>query len=131
MDPGMEALAGLVADARERAGLDGAPADVAVYGLAGADTPGDTRRLGRALARHRFALVDDVLNDAFPGVGDQAGERLHPGVHADLLVGCRRSSHGGQQPAVVGDERHVRLRVAAVDRQDHFSTPVITIPRVK
>src|SRR4029450_415426 len=26
---------------------------------------------------------------------------------------------------------HVRLRVAAVDRQDHFSTPVITIPRVK
>ena len=66
MDPGMEALAGLVADARERAGLDGAPADVAVYGLAGADTPGDTRRLGRALARHRFAVVDDVLNDAFP-----------------------------------------------------------------
>jgi N-acetylglucosamine kinase-like BadF-type ATPase len=69
MDAGMEVLAGLVADARARAGLDGhAPADVAVYGLAGADTPGDARHLARALSRHRFATADEVLNDAFPPI---------------------------------------------------------------
>jgi N-acetylglucosamine kinase-like BadF-type ATPase len=66
MDRGMEALAGLVGEARSLAGQDGTAADVAVYGLAGADTQGDTRRLARALSRQGFAAVDDVLNDAFP-----------------------------------------------------------------
>jgi N-acetylglucosamine kinase-like BadF-type ATPase len=66
LEPGMAVLAGLVAEARARAGLrDGRPADIAVYGLAGADTAADTRRLGRALATERFAATDHVINDAF------------------------------------------------------------------
>ena len=48
-------MAGLVADLRNAAGLSpGAPAaQVGVYGLAGADTPADTRRLTAALGRPR------------------------------------------------------------------------------
>ena len=69
MDTGMGVLAGLVAEARTRAGLDRArPADLAVYGLAGADTPGDTRRLGAELDRRGFATVGEVLNDAYPPI---------------------------------------------------------------
>jgi N-acetylglucosamine kinase-like BadF-type ATPase len=66
MDAGMEVLDGLVGEIRHQAGITAAtPADVAVYGLAGADTPADTRRLTRALAARRFALANRVLNDAY------------------------------------------------------------------
>jgi N-acetylglucosamine kinase-like BadF-type ATPase len=66
MEPGMAVMAGLVAEARRQAGLAAAgPADVAVYGLAGADTPGDTRRLTDALAARRFADRNEVVNDAY------------------------------------------------------------------
>ena len=66
MASGMEVMAGLVATARRQAGLDSAePADVAVYGLAGADTPGDTRRLTDALVARGFAERNEVVNDAY------------------------------------------------------------------
>ena len=69
METGMDVLAGLVADARGTAGLPGAgAADVGVYGLAGADTAGDTRRLAAELDRRGFATVGEVLNDAYPPI---------------------------------------------------------------
>jgi N-acetylglucosamine kinase-like BadF-type ATPase len=69
LGPGLDVLAGLVADARRRAGVDGsAPAGVGVYGLAGADIPADVRRLTAGLAARGLADVGIVLNDAFPPI---------------------------------------------------------------
>jgi N-acetylglucosamine kinase-like BadF-type ATPase len=69
METGMDVLAGLVAEARSHAGLSlGEPSDVAVYGLAGADTAGDTRRLAAELDRRGIAAVGQVLNDAYPPI---------------------------------------------------------------
>ena len=66
MDPGMEVMARLVAEARRQAGLGAAARpDIAVYGLAGADTRGDTRRLTDALAARGFADRNEVVNDAY------------------------------------------------------------------
>lgn len=67
---GTDRLAALVAQATAQAGLpvgDGtvAPADVAVYALAGADTPADDRRLQAALEARSFGRVNVVLNDSF------------------------------------------------------------------
>jgi N-acetylglucosamine kinase-like BadF-type ATPase len=64
LGPGMERLAGLIAEAVTKAGLDGQP-DVAVYTIAGADTDADVRRLHTALGKRGFAREDVVLNDAF------------------------------------------------------------------
>jgi len=64
-------------------------------------------------------------------VGDETGEHVHAGLHADLLVGGRRAANRGQQPAVVGDDRDVGLRVAAVDGEDRHgrsSQPTIVAP---
>ena len=67
LEAGMDVLAGLVAEARKLAGLGGtaARANLAVYGLAGADTPADTRRLADALTARGFADRNEVVNDAF------------------------------------------------------------------
>jgi N-acetylglucosamine kinase-like BadF-type ATPase len=64
---GIERLAGLVADVRAAAGLPpGAPsASIGVFGLAGADTAADTRRLTAAIAAQGLALDTVVLNDGF------------------------------------------------------------------
>ncbi len=66
-EPGIERMAGLVADLRERAGLalDAPAAQVGVYGLAGADTPADTRRLTAAIGARGLATDVFVVNDAF------------------------------------------------------------------
>ena len=66
MDDGMAVMGGLVAEARTQAGLDAAArAEIAVYGLAGADTRGDTRRLTDELAARGFANRNEVINDAY------------------------------------------------------------------
>jgi N-acetylglucosamine kinase-like BadF-type ATPase len=64
---GIERLAGLVADVRAAAGLPpGAPpASIAVFGLAGADTAADTRRLTAAIAAQGLAVDTVVVNDGF------------------------------------------------------------------
>jgi N-acetylglucosamine kinase-like BadF-type ATPase len=65
-DAGMQRLAGLVAEARSRAGLEGADgADIGVYCLAGADTPRDIRELTSRLAAEGFARSDLLRNDTF------------------------------------------------------------------
>jgi N-acetylglucosamine kinase-like BadF-type ATPase len=66
-EPGIERLAGLVDELRALAGLarDAPPAEVGAYGLAGADTPADTRRLTVALAGRGLATDGFVVNDAF------------------------------------------------------------------
>jgi N-acetylglucosamine kinase-like BadF-type ATPase len=65
--PGIERMAGLVADLRTRAGLaaDAPPARIGAFGLAGADTPADTRRLTEALVARGLASDGFVVNDAF------------------------------------------------------------------
>jgi N-acetylglucosamine kinase-like BadF-type ATPase len=66
-EPGIERMAGLVADLRKRAGLAAGapPARIGAFGLAGADTTGDTRRLTEALVARGLASDGFVVNDAF------------------------------------------------------------------
>ena len=66
-EPGIERMAGLVANLRVRAGLapDAPPARIGAFGLAGADTPGDSRRLTEALVARGLAADGFVVNDAF------------------------------------------------------------------
>ncbi|MFL5674206.1 MAG: BadF/BadG/BcrA/BcrD ATPase family protein, partial [Chloroflexota bacterium] len=64
---GTERLVALVAELYRVAGLEPAtaPLEVGVYGLAGADTPGDTRRLRTDLEARGLAATNIVINDAF------------------------------------------------------------------
>ena len=64
LGPGLERLAGFVAEAVADARLDGRP-DLAVYSLAGADSSADVRMLSGALQERGFAADQVVLNDAF------------------------------------------------------------------
>ena len=65
-DAGMQRLAARIADAYTAAGLRGeGRADVGVYCLAGADTPGDLRALTSRLAAQGFARTDLLRNDTF------------------------------------------------------------------
>ena len=65
---GTDRLAGMVADAARAGAATRAAASVGVFGLAGADTAADNRRLRDALMAR--GLADDVLvmNDAFPPI---------------------------------------------------------------
>jgi len=99
LGPGMERLAGLVAEASEMAGLDERP-DVAVYTVAGADTPADVRTLRAALGERGFAREDVVLNDAFGAL--RAGTDRGWGV----VVIC---GQGVNAAGVAPDGRTVRL----------------------
>jgi N-acetylglucosamine kinase-like BadF-type ATPase len=66
LQPGMERLAALVAEAHAQAGGTVADrADVGVYCLAGADTPADVRLLTSRLAERGFAKTDLLRNDTF------------------------------------------------------------------
>lgn len=67
LDVGADRMAELVREARSLGGIADAapPAEVAVYALAGADTPSDERRLRRALESRGLAIEGIVLNDAF------------------------------------------------------------------
>jgi N-acetylglucosamine kinase-like BadF-type ATPase len=66
VEPGMERLAALVAEAHAQAGAGATDrADVGVYCLAGADTPADIRLLASQLATRGFAQMDLLRNDTF------------------------------------------------------------------
>jgi N-acetylglucosamine kinase-like BadF-type ATPase len=66
VEPGMERLAALVAEAHAQAGAGATGrADVGVYCLAGADTPADVRLLTAQLAARGFARTDLLRNDTF------------------------------------------------------------------
>jgi N-acetylglucosamine kinase-like BadF-type ATPase len=79
VEQGMERLAALVAEAHAQAGPSAADrAEVGVYCLAGADTPGDIRLLTSELAARGFAQTDLLRNDAFAGL--RAGTDLGWGV---------------------------------------------------
>ena len=78
LGPGTDRLVGLVGAALELTGLDPAtalPAAVGSYVLAGADTPGDVRRLGAAFAARGLATTTIIVNDAYAPVraGSEAG----------------------------------------------------------
>jgi N-acetylglucosamine kinase-like BadF-type ATPase len=81
IDAGMAQLAQLVDRAATNAGFatgQRPAADLAVYGLAGADFPSDVRLLSGALAAQGFASTDIVLNDTF--IALRAGTRRPWGV---------------------------------------------------
>jgi N-acetylglucosamine kinase-like BadF-type ATPase len=99
---GADRLANLVRDARVQAGvpLDGPAARVAIYALAGADTPSDDRRLTRALDGRALALETHVLNDAFAPL--RAGTDRGWGVA--LICGSGMNAAG-----IAPDGRRARL----------------------
>jgi N-acetylglucosamine kinase-like BadF-type ATPase len=95
----MERLAGMVAEAVATAGPDAQP-DLAIYTVAGADTPADVRALRVALNERGFAREDVVLNDAFGAL--RAGTDRTWGV----VVIC---GAGVNAAGVAPDGRSVRL----------------------
>ena len=97
--PGMERLAGLVADVTAQAGLEHRP-ELAVYTLAGADTRADVRLLTDALAARGFAERDLIRNDAFGAL--RAGTDRSWGV----VVIC---GHGVNAAGVAPNGRTFRL----------------------
>lgn len=101
LDVGADRLAALVGEARGRVGVrDGIPATVAVYALAGADTPSDDRRLARALAARELAAEGTVLNDAFAPLRAGAAD----GWGVALICGSGMNAAG-----VAPDGRRARL----------------------
>ena len=103
IDAGMAQLADLVDRAASKAGLASGRrpvADLAVYGLAGADFPSDVRLLSRALGAQGFAPTDVVLNDTF--IALRAGTRRTWGVA--LICG-----QGVNACAVAPDGRSARF----------------------
>jgi N-acetylglucosamine kinase-like BadF-type ATPase len=102
LEVGTDRLAGLVARARAQAGLDaGAPLpEVAIYALAGADTPADERRLLRAIAARRLARRDLIVNDSFAPI--RAGSEQGWGVA--LICGSGVNAAG-----ISPDGRRARL----------------------
>jgi N-acetylglucosamine kinase-like BadF-type ATPase len=101
-EPGIERMAGLVADLRMRAGLasDAPSARMGAFGLAGADTPGDTRRLTDALVARGLASDGFVVNDAFMPI--RAGSDRRWGVA--LICG-----QGVNAAGIAPDGRTARL----------------------
>jgi N-acetylglucosamine kinase-like BadF-type ATPase len=64
LEPGVDRLVELVRAARERGGVAEAPLpEIGAYALAGADTPGDIRRLTAALAARHVSDQTIVVND--------------------------------------------------------------------
>ena len=103
LERGMERLAALVAEVHGQAGLledSGSRPEVAVYGLAGADSPRDVRLLQNALATRGFANDDILLNDTFAAL--RAGTDRGWGV---VLICGQGVNAGGLAP----DGRQARL----------------------
>lgn len=99
LGPGVKRLAGLVAEAVSKAGLERRP-DLAVYTLAGADTRADARALATALGDRGFAAEDLVVNDSLGAL--RAGTDRGWGV----VVVC---GQGVNAAAVAPDGRTSRL----------------------
>ncbi|MEA2608806.1 MAG: hypothetical protein QOJ75_1049 [Chloroflexota bacterium] len=101
LEAGIDRLASLVAEVRSRAGLPaGAPAAVGVYALAGADSPGDIRRLTASIAARGLAGDGIVVNDAFAPI--RAGSERAWGVA--LICGSGMNAAG-----IAPDGRRARL----------------------
>lgn len=102
LSEGADRMATLVGEARRLGGVagDGAPADIAVYALAGADTPADDRRLTLALEARGLAQQSLVLNDAFAPI--RAGSERGWGVA--LICGSGVNAAG-----ISPDGRRARL----------------------
>lgn len=102
LDVGADRMAALVREARVLGGIAeaAAPAEVAVYALAGADTPADDRRLTRALDARGLASETVVLNDAFAPL--RAGSPEGWGVA--LICGSGMNAAG-----IAPDGKRVRL----------------------
>jgi N-acetylglucosamine kinase-like BadF-type ATPase len=101
-EPGIERMASLVAELRGQAGLaaDAPPARLGAFGLAGADTPGDTRRLTSSLLARGLAADGFVVNDAFMPI--RAGSERGWGV--SLICG-----QGVNAAGIAPDGRTARL----------------------
>ena len=102
LETGADRLAGLVTEARARAGLgaDDPLPEVGVYALAGADTPADTRRLAAAIDARRLAGSGTVINDAFAPI--RAGSSRGWGIA--LICGSGMNAAG-----IAPDGRTARL----------------------
>ena len=102
LQEGADRMAALVREARARGGVapTGSPAEVAVYALAGADTPADDRRLTHALAVRGLARDGLVLNDAYAPL--RAGSERGWGV--TLICGSGVNAAG-----IAPDGRRARL----------------------
>ena len=102
LETGADQMAALVEEARARGGVRAGapPADVAVYALAGADTPGDILRLTRALNARALARDGHVVNDAFAPL--RAGTERGWGVA--LICGSGMNAAG-----IAPDGRRARL----------------------
>ena len=102
LEAGADRLAALVAEARARAGLPASapPAGIAVYALAGADTPSDHRRLIGALEARGLARQTLVVNDAFAPI--RSGSERGWGVA--LICGSGMNAAG-----IAPDGRRARL----------------------
>ncbi|MFL5723267.1 MAG: N-acetylglucosamine kinase [Chloroflexota bacterium] len=98
---GIDRLVGLVAELYRVAGLaPRAPLDVGVFGLAGADTPGDTRRLRTDIEARGLAAKAIVINDSFTPI--RAGTDRAWGV--SLICGSGVNAAG-----IAPDGRTARL----------------------
>ena len=101
LEEGMERLAALIAEAHAQAGRTAADrADIGVYCLAGADTPGDIRLLTSRLAERAFAQTELLRNDVFAAL--RAGTDRDWGV----VVIC---GQGVNAAGVAPDGRTARL----------------------
>jgi len=102
LNEGADRLAGLVREARALGGMPApaSPAEVAVYALAGADTPADHRRLIQALDARGLARETVVLNDSFAPL--RAGSEDGWGVA--LICGSGMNAAG-----IAPDGRRARL----------------------
>jgi N-acetylglucosamine kinase-like BadF-type ATPase len=101
VEAGMERLAALVAEVHAQARPSATErADVGVYCLAGADTPGDIRLLTSRLAARGFAQTDLLRNDSFAAL--RAGTDRGWGV----VVIC---GQGVNAAGVAPDGRTARL----------------------
>ena len=101
LDAGTARLIDLVGDAARRDGHALAlPARVGAYALAGADSPGDVRRLQDAIGRQGLATATIVVNDAFAPV--RAGSDRGWGV--GVICGAGVNAAG-----IAPDGRRARL----------------------
>lgn len=102
LQEGADRMAALVREARVRGGVPASapPAAVAVYAVAGADTPADDRRLTNALDARGLARESLVLNDAFAPL--RAGSERGWGVA--LICGSGVNAAG-----IAPDGRRTRL----------------------
>jgi len=62
--------------------------------------------------------------DLIRGRGNQAGEHVNSGVDTDVLMIGARTARIAEELPISGDQAHIGLGVAAVDRQDGSSHPV-------